>query len=234
MSRELVSTGIPDLDEMLGGGVYRGSAVLISGTTGAGETSLLAKFAYESCRRGERCLFFANEEPADQVVRNMESIGIELGEFLGDKLLIHSERPTTLGLEAHLIAMQDLIMDFKPDSVIVDPVTGLAGASGIPETRNENAKHLFIRLTDFLKSRGITSIFSYLITSPFTATTTELKLSSLIDTWILLESVQAKGEYMRFLRILKSRGMNHSSSMAELRFTRRGILLKWSSWGKGV
>ncbi|AAB85583.1 circadian clock protein KaiC [Methanothermobacter thermautotrophicus] len=230
VSRELVSTGIPTLDEMLGGGVYRGSAVLVSGTTGAGKTSLLSKFAYESCRRGERCLFFSNEEPADQIVRNMESIGIKLGEFLGDKLLIHSDRPTSLGLEAHLTYMQDLIMDFNPDSVLVDPVTGLAGAGGSPETRNENAKHLFIRLTDFLKGRGITSIFSYLIASPFTATTTELKLSSLIDTWIVLESIRANGEYRRSLRILKSRGMNHSSSVAEVRFTDRGILIKGGSW----
>ncbi len=229
VSRELVSTGIPDLDDMLGGGVYRGSSVLISGTTGAGKTSLLSKFAFESCRRGERCLFFANEEPADQIVRNMESIGIDLGEFLGENLLIHSDRPTSLGLEAHLTSMQDLVMDFRPDAVLVDPVTALAGA-GSPETRAENSKNLFIRFTDFLKSRGITSIFTYLISSPFTATTTELKLSSLIDTWIVLEHVRTNGEYRRLLRILKSRGMNHSSSIAELRFTDRGILLKGGSW----
>ncbi|ADL59056.1 circadian clock protein KaiC [Methanothermobacter marburgensis] len=229
VSRELVSTGIPDLDDMLGGGVYRGSSVLISGTTGAGKTTVLSKFAYEACRRGERCLYFANEEPADQIIRNMESVGIQLKDHTDDKLMIHSDRPTSLGLESHLTEMQDLVMDFKPDTVLVDPVTGLAAAGG-PSNRVSNAKNLFIRFTDFLKSRGVTSLFTYLIRSPVTATQTELEISSLIDTWIVLEHVRTNGDYKRLLRILKSRGMDHSSSVAELKFTERGILIKGGSW----
>jgi len=229
VSRELVSTGIPDLDDMLGGGVYRGSSVLISGTTGAGKTTLLAKFAYEACRRGERCLYFANEEPADQIIRNMKSVGLNLEDYIDDMLVIHAERPTSLGLESHLTEMQDIVMDFKPETVLVDPVTGLEAAGG-PSTKPSNAKNLFIRFTDFLKSRGVTSLFTYLIRSPVTATQTELEISSLIDTWIVLEHVRSNGEYKRLLRILKSRGMNHSSSIAELKFTERGILLKGGSW----
>ncbi|MDI9619138.1 ATPase domain-containing protein [Methanothermobacter sp.] len=214
---------------MLGGGVYRGSSVLISGTTGAGKTTILSKFAYEACRRGERCLYFANEEPADQIIRNMESVGIHLTDYLDDKLMIHADRPTSLGLESHLTEMQDLVMDFKPDAVLVDPVTGLAAAGG-PSHRATNAKNLFIRFTNFLKSRGVTSLFTYLIRSPVTTSQTELEISSLIDTWIVLEHVRANGDYKRLLRILKSRGMNHSSSVAELKFTEREILLKGGSW----
>ena len=136
VSRELVSTGIPTW-MICWAGACTGSFVLISGPQGRKTAS--SQSLPLNRRMGERCLFFANEEPADQIVRNMESIGIDLGEFLGENILIHSDRPTSLGLEAHLTSMQDLVMDFRPDAVLVDPVTALAGA-GSPETRAENQR----------------------------------------------------------------------------------------------
>ncbi|MDI3483809.1 MAG: circadian clock protein KaiC [Methanobacteriaceae archaeon] len=216
VSREIISSGIPEFDNILGGGFYKGSTVLISGTTGTGKTSFVAKFAYEACERGERCLFFANEEPADQIIRNMKSIGIDLDKFSGDNLLIHAERPTTLGLEAHLTSMQDFVREFKPDHVIIDPISALTEAGFA-------VKDLFIRFTDFLKNRKITSILTYLTSGRVPLTTTEIHLSSLIDTWVILDQVEKDKDYVKILRVLKSRGLKHSTKPREFKLTSKGI-----------
>src|SRR5262249_57346096 len=121
---ERVSSGVPRLDTMLGGkGFYRGTTILLSGTAGTGKTSLAAHFANAACERGERCLYFAFEESPGQFIRNMRSIGIDLGQWTRKGLLnIHSSRATFYGLEMHLALIHKLVQDFKPDVVVIDPV----------------------------------------------------------------------------------------------------------------
>ena len=78
VSSEIISTGVHDLDLMLGaGGLYRGSTVMLSGTAGTGKTSLASALARATSERGERVLYFAFEESAEQIIRNMNSIGID-------------------------------------------------------------------------------------------------------------------------------------------------------------
>src|SRR6266540_3654413 len=124
-SQERISTGIQELDEMLENkGFYRGSTILISGTAGSGKTSLAASFVGAACRRGERCLYFAFEESMSQITRNMRSIGMDLGPHVKKGLLqFHATRPTMYGLEMHLVNMHDLISHYKPDIVVMDPIT---------------------------------------------------------------------------------------------------------------
>src|SRR5262249_20664395 len=104
VSAERISTGIARLDTMLGGqGYFRGSTVLVSGTAGAGKSSIAAHFLDAACRRGERCLAFVFEESPAQVVRNMRSIGIDLQPWVERGLLeFHAARPSLHGLEMHL------------------------------------------------------------------------------------------------------------------------------------
>ncbi len=158
-SEEHVSTGMPALDSMLGGeGYYRGSAILVSGTAGTGKTTVAAQFVNAACARGERCAFFSFEESAGQVCRNMRSIGIDLAQWMAqDKLRFSATRPTTLGLEFHLVKMHALIDEFDPAIVVIDPVNSLLGAGSPAETRS-----MLLRLIDFLKSRGITAVLTTL------------------------------------------------------------------------
>ncbi|HEU5366483.1 MAG TPA: circadian clock protein KaiC, partial [Hanamia sp.] len=156
VSNERVSSGIPSLDEMLGGkGFFKGSSVLISGTAGSGKTSIAAHFANASCNKKERCLFFAFEESPEQIIRNMKSINLDLEKHLKSRLLkFYASRPTIYGLEMHLVVFYKLIKEFKPKVVVLDPITNLVTV-GDPS----QVKSILIRLIDFLQKEQITVMF---------------------------------------------------------------------------
>ncbi len=219
VTSERVSTGIPRLDSMLGGqGYYRGSSVLVSGTAGTGKTSLAAYFADAACRRGERCLYLAFTESQDQIIRNMRSIGLDLDPWVKQGLLkFHAARSTLYGLEMHLAMIHKLTNDFQPGTVIMDPITNLSIVSSRIEV-----KSVLMRLMDFFKNRQITTLFTNL-THPGELETTISGVSSLIDTWLLLLSVESNGERNRVFHLLKSRGMAHSNQMREFIITDQGI-----------
>ncbi|MDV2482639.1 circadian clock protein KaiC [Methanoculleus sp. Wushi-C6] len=218
--KERVSTGIERLDAMLGGkGYYRGSSVLVSGTPGTGKTSLAVTFADAICRRGERCLYFAFEESSSQIVRNMRSIGIDLVPLIDAGLLaIHSSRPTAYGLETHLAAMLREVQVFRPDAVVVDPISNLISVS-----TEVDSKAMLIRFVDYLKINQITGIFTDLTTQGGHLEQTNIGISSLMDTWILLKFIESGGERNRGLYVLKSRGMAHSNQIREVIITDQGI-----------
>ena len=220
VSSERISSGIPRLDTMLGEkGFYRGSSILISGTAGTGKTSAAASFANATCKRGERCLYFAFEEAPSQIIRNMRSIGIDLEPWMEQGLLeIYSVRPTIYGLEMHLVKMAKLIDEFKPKVVIVDPITNLISIGNETEV-----KSMLARLIDYLKAKQITALFTNLSQAGGALEQTEFGISSLMDTWLLLRDIEIGGERNRGLYILKSRGMAHSNQIREFLLTNKGI-----------
>ncbi len=216
---ERVSTGVKELDEMLGGkGYYRGSSILLSGTAGSGKSSLSAAFVDAACRRGERCLYFAFEESANQILRNMRSIGIDLAPHVKKGLLqFHIARPTLYGLEMHLVTMYDLIREHRPQVVILDPITDFFAIGSTAEV-----KAAITRIIDFLKTNQITALFtSY--TEEEGPNESVVGVSSLIDTWISLRNVENNGERHRGLFVLKSRGMAHSHQIRSFQLTDHGI-----------
>jgi len=225
---ERFSTGIARLDEMLGGqGVFRGSSVLVSGSPGTGKSSIGAKFADAACGRGERALLFAYEESSAQILRNMQSIGINLAPWVKQGLLqIHASRPTLQGLEQHLVAMHDTVQAFRPAVVVVDPISNLTIDRGDAEV-----KPTLMRLIDFLKQQQITTLFTSLTTGgsdtggsgTSAAEDSQVGVSSLMDTWLLLRNVEFNGERNRTLYVLKSRGMPHSNQVREFVLSDAGI-----------
>jgi len=219
---ERISSGIPRLDMMLGGqGYYRGSSILISGTAGAGKSSMAAHFVNAAVTRGERCLYFAFEESERQIVRNMRSIGIELDPWIQRGLLqVHSARPNLHGLEMHLVMMHKLIKEYQPQVVVIDPITNLTTIG----TQSE-VKAALIRLIDFLKTQEITALFTSLTADQTQLEQTEIGISSLMDAWILLQMIESNGERNRGLYILKARGIDHSNQIREFHLTAKGIQL---------
>jgi len=219
---ERISSGIPRLDMMLGGqGYYRGSSILISGTAGAGKSSMAAHFVNAAVTRGERCLYFAFEESERQIVRNMRSIGFELDLWIQRGLLqVHSARPNLHGLEMHLVMMHKLIKEYQPQVVVIDPITNLTTIG----TQSE-VKAALIRLIDFLKTQEITALFTSLTADQTQLEQTEIGISSLMDAWILLQMIESNGERNRGLYILKARGIDHSNQIREFHLTAKGIQL---------
>jgi circadian clock protein KaiC len=221
-SSERLSSGVRELDQMLGGhGYFRGSTVLVSGTAGTGKTSLAAHFADAACRRGEHVLYFLFEESPHQLIRNMRSIGIDLQPWVDAELLhFKAERPSRAGLEAHLASMYQHVRDFRPSVTIVDAVTNLLTVG----TQND-VRAMLMRVIDYLKVSGVTGFFSSLTPGKNESEETEAGISSLMDTWIVMTFDEIDRERRRALRILKSRGMAHSNRVHEFALTDHGLRL---------
>ena len=222
VSDERVSTGVASLDRLFGreGGYYRGSTILVSGTPGTGKTSLAAHFVRATCQRGERCVYVAFEESRAQIVRNMKSIGIDFEACMRKGLLqVHASRPTLHGMETHLIQLQHIVETFRPGAVIVDPISNLVSGG-----TTHSARSLLLRLTDFLKTRQITTLYTSLI-GELHADDHDTGISSMVDTWIQLRSVERDGDRSRALLVLKSRGMPHDRQLHAFELSERGLQL---------
>jgi circadian clock protein KaiC len=220
VSAERIATGIPRLDAMLGGkGFFRGSSILLTGTAGTGKTIISSNFAQAAGRRGERVLFFSFEESPNQIMRNMHSIGLRLEPLVKKGLLrFHSARPSLCGLEMHLATMFKEIAAFKPHVVIVDPITSLMELGTASE-----GKGMVTRLIDYLKAGQVTSLFTSLTQGGHALQQSEGGMSSLMDSWLLLQDFEGNGERNRVLYVLKARGMKHSNQVREFLISDHGI-----------
>jgi circadian clock protein KaiC len=216
-----VSTGVARLDSMLGdGGFYKGSTVLVSGTAGTGKSTLAAQFCDATCRRGLRALYFAFEESEAEIVRNMHSVGIDLKHAVDAGLLqFQCFRPSLLGLEAHLFALQKVVGEFDPEVVVIDPISDLVALG-----TGADVSAMLTRQVDFLKATGVTALFTSL-NYVGALSQAEQQMTSLADTWLQVKTMEGNGEHNRVLYVLKSRGMAHSNQIREFLLTNQGIEL---------
>ncbi len=223
VSNERISSGITELDKMLEGkGYYRGSTVLVSGTAGVGKTSIAAHFAEAACKRGERVLYFCFEESPNQLIRNMLSIGIKLKPWVLKGLLqFQATRPTFYGLEMHLAVTHKIVNSFKPDIVILDPINTF-----VIGDKESEVKTMIMRIVDFLKANQITALFTSLTSNASILESSDVGISSLIDTWLLLRDIELNGERNRGIYVLKSRGMANSNQIREFILTDHGVKLR--------
>jgi circadian clock protein KaiC len=221
VSTQRMSTGVTRLDSMLGdGGFFRGSTVLVNGTAGTGKSTLAAQFCDASCSRGERAVYFSFEESEAEIVRNMGSVGIDLKQWVdGGLLTFRCFRPSVLGLEAHLFAMQKLVGEFDPAVVVMDPISDLLRIGS-----GTDVAAMLTRQVDFLKAKGVTALFTSL-NSNADPTRADQQIASLVDTWLLVKTLEGNGELNRVLYILKSRGTAHSNQIREFLLTSKGIEL---------
>lgn len=222
VSSERISSGISALDKMLEGkGFFRGSSILVSGTAGTGKTSIAASFANKACIAGKKCVYFAFEESPKQIVRNMKSIGFDLEKHTDAGLLeFHAFRPTLYGLEMHLVAIHKVIRKFKPEVVVLDPITNLITVGTVSEV-----KAMLIRLIDFLQEEQITVMFTALTLNNIVNEQTDEGVSSLVDAWLLVRDIEHNGERNRGMYIMKSRGMKHSNQVREFVISDEGLSL---------
>jgi circadian clock protein KaiC len=222
VSSDIISTGLKGIDDLFyRGGFFRGSSILVTGSAGTAKTIIASYFALASCQRKERTLYFSFEESPEQLLRNLKSIGINFNPFLKSGLMsIHSSRPSLQGLEMHLLVMFKLIDEVKPKTVVIDPISNLLSIGTIAEVRD-----MLVRVIDFLKARKITALFTSLThpNSPNYRDLTVDAVSSLSDIWIDVQNESFDGDYVRKLRMIKTRGMGHRTDMQEFTITDKGI-----------
>ena len=220
-SKKRVKTGIQSLDEMLDQkGFYEGSSILISGTAGTGKTSIASAFAYQICSQKQRCLFCAFEESPNQIVRNMESVGINLQEDAnGQYINFYYARPTLQNLELHFLAIKDMIEKIKPVAVILDPITNL-----MTEGPNSDIRGMLTRFVDYLKTKQITVMFTAAITvGSISQNPSDEGISSMVDSWVMLQDNLYENERIKTMFVMKSRGMRHSKKEMQLLIDKSGI-----------
>ena len=223
ISSKVISSGITDIDEMLSKkGFYVGSSILVSGTAGTGKTSIASAFAVSVCQENNACLYCDFEEPPSQVVRNMKSIGISLEPFIKSGLLqFYSSRPTLQNLELHFISIKQLVKEFKPAVIILDPITNL-----MSEGPNSTVRLMLTRFVDFIKNEQITVIFTAAITERLIERNpSDEGISSMVDTWIMVQDAEFEAERKRTFTIMKSRGMAHSKMVKQFNISNNGISL---------
>jgi circadian clock protein KaiC len=222
-SSEVVPSGVPSLDKILGAkGFYRSSTILLSGGAGTGKSSIAGHFVAESGRRGEQSLYIALEESQSEIVRNMKSIGIQLAPLVAKNILrFHVSRPTAQGLEMHLASIHQIVIEYRPRVVVIDSITSLLSMGSVPEVTS-----MVVRLVDFLKMHGITLVMTALIDTGQHSDTTGVNISSLVDTWLTLDNSETNGVRARALSVIKARGMRHSNQSHEFVMSKNGVEIK--------
>jgi circadian clock protein KaiC len=219
---ERITAGFKRLDAMLGGGVFRGSSTLITGAPGTSKTTLSGKFAEAACLRGEPTLFVSYDEAADQIVRNLSSVGIQLRTHVKSGLLrMHSIRTEGIGAEEQLTRLVALIRECRPRCMVIDPLTAIAKSGSL-----DAARAVATRLINMIKDQGISLFVTALggAEDP-RAESTALEVSTVADTWIHLSYLVLGGERNRALTIVKSRGTAHSNQVRELVLDKSGPTL---------
>lgn len=219
-SSERISLGIPGLDKMLRGGVFRGDTLFISGSAGSGKTSVTVSAAVASCLRDERCLFVGMEEPRAQIVRNMGAIGLDLTKWT-ERGLLRMIPPlrSVEGLEDHLVFILDQIEEFRPELVVIDPLTPLM-ALGEPE----DVRETIIRLLSLIKARGAT-VACTLLAREENLEEQNTPFASFVDDIILLRNIEEGDERARSVTVLKARGTPHSTRVRSFGFSSRGLFV---------
>jgi circadian clock protein KaiC len=222
VTSERVSSGISRLDTMLGGGYFRASSVLVSGSPGTAKSTLGGAFAEAACRRGERTLFVSFDSDAGEMVRNLASVRIRLGRFVKDGTLrVVMARAMSGSAEIHLLQIKRLALEHRARCVVIDPVSALS-KSGKPGTVQRVAE----RLIDWTKGAGITLLVTSLLDETSrTPESTPVQVSTIADTWIHLNYLVNAGERNRALTIVKSRGTEHSNQVRELILSGSGVTL---------
>ena len=221
-SNERITAGFERLDAMLGGGVFRGSSTLITGAPGTSKTTLSGKFAEAACRRGERTLFVSYDEAADQIVRNLASVGIQLeGHVKSGLLRMYSARTESISAEEQLSRLNSLMREHRPQCMVIDPLTAIAKAGAL-----DTARTVASRLIYLVKDAGISLFVTALsgVDDPLSEST-EVQISTIADTWIHLSYLVLGGERNRALTIVKSRGTAHSNQVRELVLSHSGPTL---------
>jgi len=220
-SRHILSSGVAELDVLLGGGIECGTSTLIAGAAGSGKSTLAAQFAANTIASGKRAAMFIFDESVDTLLSRADGLGIKLRHAIeSGGLLIQPVDPAemTPGQFAHAVA--DAVHEHKAALVIIDSLNGYLQA--MPEEHFLTAQ--LHELLAYLGHQGAATILvgvqQGLIGS---AMQTPVDATYLADGVILMRYFEARGEVRQAISIMKRRGGAHERTIREFRLGGKGI-----------
>ncbi len=223
--RSRLSMGIPDLDEMLGGGVLEGDSVLVAGPSGTGKSALATQFIAEGLRRGEPGVMAIFEERPDGYTARADAFGLQLSAaHASGKLEILYLRPLDLSFDETMMAILDAIEKVGAKRVVIDSLGGFEMALA-PSFRADFRESLY-RMIGALTGAGITILNTVEVEDNFTSLQfSHYAVSFLTDDIIRLRYVEIDGQIRKIMVVIKMRGGNHSKDIREYIIDEHGVVV---------
>jgi len=214
-----INTGVSGLDEMLGGGFFKGQSVLVTGTSGTGKTNLALSFLAEGLKAGEICLYFSMEEMGNNLIRHARSLGVELETAIQEGRLTLLNIPSAgLSEGEFLHLLRKNLTEIRPQRLVIDPINFLNTVTASPEM-----VHLtFQTMIRILREAKVTTI----CTSEISEVVGDFKLTDfnyLVDTVILLRLAEIEATIRKAIMIIKQRGSEHDRNLRELLIDSEGV-----------
>jgi circadian clock protein KaiC len=212
-----ISTGLKPLDAMLGGGVWKNGAILVSGPGGSGKTITAMHFAAEGLAKGESVLFASFEDSKEDLLKQAAGIGLKI-----DKAAFHCIPPESAEPDEHVNKILSLARAEKARRVVVDSVTSLQNVFG------QKAAQEFLAFTSSASKDLGASLVATSGSSEFVGgrEVSSVEVSSAIDTVLMQRYVEFGSEIKRSLSVLKHRGSEHDKRIVNYEIGRKGIEVK--------
>jgi circadian clock protein KaiC len=223
--RRRLSMGIPELDKMLGGGIYEGDSLLIAGPSGTGKTALSTHFIDEGLRRGESAIVAIFEERPVGYTERAESFGLNLKKPQEKgKLEILYLRPLDLSVDETMQEILDAVKRTGAKRLVIDSLVGFEMALA-PGFRADFRESLY-RMIGALTGAGVTILSTVEVEDTFTSLSfSHYTISFLTDDIIRMRYVEIDGQLRKVIFIIKMRGSNHSKDIREYVITDKGVVV---------
>ena len=220
-----ISTGVTGLDEMLGGGIPAGDAVLLAGPSGSGKTVFVTQFIAEGVRRGEPGVMAVFEEHPEAYLARADALGFDLTSMIQRKQLkVMYLRPLDLSVDEALTELQDSVAQIGAKRVVIDSLSGFELA--LAPTFREDFRESLYRMVGALTGSGITVLMTVEVIEAFTDLRfSPHEVSFLADDIIVQRYVELDGRLRKMITVVKMRSSEHSKDLRQYDITAHGLVI---------
>lgn len=216
---ERISTGVHGLDEMIGGGLWRGTTTLLAGPSGAGKTTIGLQFALEGVRRGEPSLYMSFQENPTQLMRTIRNLGGDIEQLQTQGLDLVYASPVELQIDSIIVDMFRRIEQRGVRRLVLDAVGDLASAATDPQRLHD---YLYALVQHFAV-RTITSVLNFETVGSAISTPGMQNAMSYLSDNVLVLTVSGVEQTRRAIRVVKTRGSAHDTRVREVEITTDGL-----------